>query len=159
MRTKRLTGFTLVELIVVIAIIGVLAAILVPSMLGYMNKAKFSSANSTAKTLLNAGMSACREADVVHLLTDGIYTDEAHKGGSSGAIHDAVYEEFIYQYFESVKGTTWAVKVESDCAVAACFKKNDSDVFLGTYPQANHEKKSGSDLASFILFAETGSWT
>ena len=39
-------GFTLVELVVVIAIIGVLAAILVPTMMSYIRKAKLKSANS-----------------------------------------------------------------------------------------------------------------
>ena len=36
----RKKGFTLIELIVVIAIIGVLAALLVPVMVGYVAKAK-----------------------------------------------------------------------------------------------------------------------
>lgn len=46
-------GFTLIELVVVIAIIGVLAAILVPSMIDYVRKSKLKSANANAKIAYN----------------------------------------------------------------------------------------------------------
>ena len=52
--TKK--GFTLVELIVVIAIIGVLAAILVPSMLGYVKRSKRTSDISSAKNIHDSVM-------------------------------------------------------------------------------------------------------
>lgn len=52
-KKNNLKGFTLVELIVVIAIIGVLAAILVPNMMGYIQKANVKRAVADAKTVQN----------------------------------------------------------------------------------------------------------
>lgn len=54
---KKNRGFTLIELIVVIAILGVLIAILVPSMLGFMDNARKTSVKAEAKTILTAAQS------------------------------------------------------------------------------------------------------
>ena len=52
--SRRKKGFTLVEIMVVISVIGVLAAIMVPNVSGIVNKAKKSAAQATVQSTYTA---------------------------------------------------------------------------------------------------------
>lgn len=73
MNMKHKKGFTLVELVVVIAIIGVLAAILIPTMMNYVKKSRMRSANSNAKLVFNTAKTAATDyvanGEVAHTIS------------------------------------------------------------------------------------------
>lgn len=61
MKRKYIKGFTLVELIVVLAILATLAAMLVPSLTGYIDKAKEKKEVANARLLLEATQATISE--------------------------------------------------------------------------------------------------
>lgn len=132
--TKK--GFTLIELIVVIAIIGVLAAILVPSMLGYVKKSKIQSANSTASSIFKAVNSAATEFEEEDIsVANGVYNVSASGLSVSPGTGEAGLEELytaVKNYFSDitkVKEAQFNV-TGGMCNAVACM----SGKYIGTYP-------------------------
>lgn len=76
---KKMKGFTLIELIVVICIIGVLAMIIVPMMLGYVRTARIQNFNSNAASAYKGAQLATvdRVTAEGEILKDMIYINTA----------------------------------------------------------------------------------
>lgn len=150
--TKK--GFTLIELIVVIAIIGVLAAILVPSMLGYVTKSKIQGANSTASTLAKAANSAVTDLDE----EDKVPADGVVKGtDSSTSVSGSDVADAIVTFFNDFKGNAnMAVEFKDGVCVSAAVR---SGAYMGTFPAVftakNWKDNKTNDLDTAIGYATT----
>lgn len=74
-KNKNRKGFSLVELIVVLVIMAILAAALIPSLMGYIKKTKQQNVNSEAQSVVQAAQTIASGA---YASADGKYTVDGY---------------------------------------------------------------------------------
>lgn len=155
MHKKTLKGFTLVELITVLAIVAVLTGVLVPSASYFIRNAKLKTANSQAKVVFNAALTVSQEYEAKNLSMLNTKDGNPYTTGLPGSID--YYNKTSYDTLDNLARTfvdrvnkkvmevpdsdkdIWAVRYEKTTGdfpvlLSACYATTEQDRYVGGYP-------------------------
>ncbi len=124
----RRKGFTLVELMVVILIVGILAAVAIPLMQGRIDKAKWSEANATAGTIRTAIRAYAAETSI------------ATAGALSGTLAVAATQSALGFTNSDLTGTYF----EPACYTITSVTDGIAVITVDSTPSSKTDKPAGS---------------
>lgn len=135
-KNKNRKGFSLVELIVVLVIMAILAAALVPSLMGYIKKTKQQNVNSEAQSVVQAAQTIASGA---YASADGKYTVDGYSTAidfSTITGGEGVNKGVSGDTTDYVKATEKLAEVPTD-AVTTITLNDDGRVTKVVYTRSN----------------------
>ncbi len=166
---KKKSGVGTIILIIAIPLVlialvvcGILAAILVPAMIGYTNKSKLVSQNSYSTSICKAINSALTEMDEEGYNVGGNYFICSNANNSfcfDSESDDLDYDDLndrINEYFMDSSECEWFAIIERGSATYVASAKSWDSEFVGTYPSSTLDAQKGYEKTYYDDSHELG---
>ncbi len=165
---KKLKGFTLTELIVVIAIIGILSAIIIPSYMSWIANSKVRKQNNNAKVIFNAAQTVVQEYSFKERTMDDsdknigsgtfdFYWDKdtgPSATGSASKVSDTTFiNEFAHQVnriYGDQEYTTYRISVDDYMVKSVVASSGNTNRHKGSYP-VKQDGTNSTPIQSFDM--------
>lgn len=155
----RFKGFTMLELIVVMAILGVLCGVLVPNGIAWIRDAKLKTCNSEAKTVFNTAVTVLQDyqlegkiASELGVTSDGQVNFEKKDGNSASTkITSKLGSNFgeNSMWFVRTNVANYDDKnLNTITVISALYADNNTSVCIGRYPVPATQYSSGGGYNS-----------